>query len=67
MDDKQLKLLCVSIIAAGMRANEKTMEQARNAAEHENSHTERNIAMWALTTFEFIEDVIRIDNEELKR
>lgn len=46
--------LHISIILAGMRANEKIVEAATQAGIRENSSTSRILAMWAITDYEFL-------------
>jgi hypothetical protein len=55
MDDKTLRLLCTSIIAAGIRANYVTMHAAREAAEDEEMDIQDIVANWASSQFDFVE------------
>lgn len=62
----QIKLLCVSMIAAGIRMNQESMHKINHIAQEDNDHSERIVAMWALTTFDFIEDQISRQAEEFE-
>jgi hypothetical protein len=67
MTDEQLKTLCISIIAAGIRMNNEAMHKINHIAQEENDHSERIVAMWALTTFDFVEDQIQREKEDFKK
>jgi hypothetical protein len=67
MDEKQLKLICICTIAAGIRANRWTMDSAWRASERGDGDVQHIVAMWATSQFEFIEEQLRKTDMNAKR